>query len=201
MNMRLQFPLTIPFVEELGLELHRFDNGHAEVRVDLGAAHLNSWKVAHGGVLMTMLDVAMAHAARSVAFQGAAARSVAFQGAAARSVAFQGAAARSVAFQGAAARSVAHQGAAARSVHANEAGSGPGLVTIEMKTSFMRPAEGRLAAKATLLHRSATMAFCEGSVFDADQQLCAHATATFKYLRKLPTKGGAAKTLQRTDES
>ncbi len=161
MNMRLQFPLTIPFVEELGLELHRFDNGHAEVQVDLGAAHLNSWAVAHGGVLMTMLDVAMAHAARSVAYHGDA----------------------------------------ARSVHAQEPGSGPGLVTIEMKTSFMRPAEGRLAAKATLLHRSATMAFCEGSVFDADQQLCAHATATFKYLRKLPTKGGAAKTLQRTESS
>jgi len=149
MATRLQFPLTIPFVEELGLELHRFENGHAEVQVDLEAAHLNSWEVAHGGVLMTMLDVAMAHAARSV--------------------------------------------------HAKEPGHGPGLVTIEMKTSFMRPAEGRLTAKATLLHRSTTMAFCEGSVFDDDHQLCAHATATFKYLRKLPTKGRAAKVLQRKD--
>ena len=88
---------------------------------------------------------------------------------------------------------------AARSVHAKDPGNGPGLVTIEMKTSFMRPAEGRLAAKGTLLHRSATMAFCEGSVFDDDHQLCAHATATFKYLRKLPTKGRAAKVLQRKD--
>jgi acyl-coenzyme A thioesterase PaaI-like protein len=70
-----------------------------------------------------------------------------------------------------------------------------------MKTSFMRPAEGRLTAKATLLHRSTTMAFCEGSVFDDDHQLCAHATATFKYLRKLPTKGRAAKVLQRKDEA
>jgi uncharacterized protein (TIGR00369 family) len=145
----MKFPLHIPFVEELGLELHRFDNGHAEVQVNLEAAHLNSWEVAHGGVLMTMLDVAMAHAARSV--------------------------------------------------HAKEPGHGPGLVTIEMKTSFMRPAEGRLIAKATLLHRSSTMAFCEGSVFDDDRQLCAHATATFKYLRKLPTKGRAAKVLQRKD--
>jgi acyl-coenzyme A thioesterase PaaI-like protein len=65
----------------------------------------------------------------------------------------------------------------------------------------MRPAEGRLTAKATLLHRSTTMAFCEGSVFDDDHQLCAHATATFKYLRKLPTKGRVAKTLQRKDEA
>jgi uncharacterized protein (TIGR00369 family) len=144
----MKFPLVIPFVEELGLELHRCEGGHAEVQVDLETAHLNSWEVAHGGVLMTMLDVAMAHAARSV--------------------------------------------------NAKEPGQGPGLVTVEMKTSFMRPAEGRLVAKATLLHRSSTMAFCEGSVFDEDHHLCAHATGTFKYLRKLPTKRRAAKDLQRS---
>jgi uncharacterized protein (TIGR00369 family) len=138
---RLKFPLHIPFVEELGLELHLFGDGQAEVQVDLEKAHLNSWEVAHGGVLMTMLDVSMAHAARSI--------------------------------------------------HAKEPGHGPGLVTIEMKTSFMRPAEGRLVAKAKLLHRSTTMAFCEG----------AHATGTFKYLRKLPTKGGTTKPLaRRADE-
>lgn len=143
----MKFPLNIPFVEQLGLELHRFDGGHAEVQVDIEAGHLNSWKVAHGGVLMTLLDVAMAHAARSV--------------------------------------------------HASEPDHGAGVVTVEMKTSFMRPAEGRLVAKGTLLHRSTTLAFCEGSVFDADQQLCAHATATFKYLRKLPAQGRAVKPLQR----
>lgn len=144
---RLKFPLHIPFVEELGLELHLFGDGQAEVQVDLEKAHLNSWEVAHGGVLMTMLDVSMAHAARSI--------------------------------------------------HAKEPGHGPGLVTIEMKTSFMRPAEGRLMAKAKLLHRSTTMAFCEGSVYDEDHHLCAHATGTFKYLRKLPTKGGETKPLAR----
>jgi uncharacterized protein (TIGR00369 family) len=147
----MKFPVNIPFVEALGLELHRFDNGHAEVQVDLEAAHLNSWEVAHGGVLMTLLDVAMAHAARSV--------------------------------------------------HAHEPGQGPGVVTIEMKTSFMRAAEGRLVAKATLLHRSATMAFCEGSVLNQDHHLCAHATGTFKYLRKLPLRGRATKALQRRDET
>lgn len=131
----MKFPLHIPFVEELGLELHRCDGGHAEVRVDLETAHLNAWEVAHGGVLMTLLDVAMAHAARSLNPDG------------------------------------------------------PGVVTVEMKTSFMRPAEGRLAAKGALLHRSSTLAFCEGSVFDGEQRLCAHATGTFKYLRKLPVAG------------
>jgi len=143
----LKFPLHIPFVEQLGLELHRFEGGQAELQLDVDTAHLNSWQVAHGGVLMTLLDVAMAHAARSL--------------------------------------------------HAKEPGHGPGVVTVEMKTSFMRPAEGRLVAKGTLLHRSTTMAFCEGSVFDAQQQLCAHATGTFKYLRALPARGRAAKPLQR----
>jgi uncharacterized protein (TIGR00369 family) len=146
----MKFPLHIPFVEQLGFELHRFDDGHAELQLLLEPAHLNSWEVAHGGLLMTMLDVAMAHAARSI--------------------------------------------------HAKEPGHGPGVVTVEMKTSFMRPAEGRLTAKGALLHRSTTMAFCEGSVFDAAQQLCAHATGTFKYLRKLPTPGRSTKPLQHKAE-
>jgi uncharacterized protein (TIGR00369 family) len=147
----LKFPLRIPFVEALGFELHHLDGGHAELRVDLDEAHLNSWEVAHGGVLMTMLDVAMAHAARSI--------------------------------------------------HADQPNFGPGVVTVEMKTSFMRPAEGKLRANARLLHRSSTMAFCEASVVDDDGQLCAHATGTFKYLRKLPAKPRQVKTLRTQQES
>jgi uncharacterized protein (TIGR00369 family) len=147
----MKFPISIPFVEALGFELHHFEGGRAELRVDLEAAHLNSWEVAHGGVLMTMLDVAMAHAARSI--------------------------------------------------HAKEENFGPGVVTVEMKTSFMRPAEGRLRAPAKLLHRSTTMAFCEASVFDDDNHLCAHATGTFKYLRALPTKGRTMKPLRAAKET
>ena len=150
-TQKLQFPLRIPFVEELGLELWAFGDGKAELRVDLADAHLNSWAVAHGGVLMTMLDVAMAHAARSANGQ------------------------------------------------APDLGSG--LATIEMKTSFMRPAEGRLRAVGTLLHKTTTMAFTEGSVFNEGGQLCAHATGTFKYLRALPTTGRHAKPLQRVADS
>ena len=145
---QLKFPLRIPFVEELGLELWGFGDGKAELRVNLEAAHLNSWEVAHGGVLMTMLDVAMAHAARSV------------------------------------------------STHSPM--DAPGVATIEMKTSFMRPGEGQLRALGKLLHRTTTMAFTEGSVFNEAGQLCAHATATFKYLRALPTTGRHAKPLQRS---
>ncbi|MBX3602094.1 MAG: PaaI family thioesterase [Rubrivivax sp.] len=147
MSGRLHFPLRIPFVEQLGLELWGFGDGKAELRVDLAEVHLNSWQVAHGGVLMTMLDVAMAHAARS------------------------------------------H--------HSHDPAQGPGVATIEMKTTFMRPAEGRLRALGALLHRTTTLAFCEGSVLDDGGRLCAHGTATFKYLRALPTQGRHAKALQR----
>ena len=40
------------------------------------------------------------------------------------------------------------------------------------------------------------LAFCEASVFDHDGRLCAHATGTFKYLRKLPTEGRKLKALR-----
>jgi uncharacterized protein (TIGR00369 family) len=136
MSSRIAFPIRIPFVEELGLELHGFGDGKAELRVDLADAHLNSWEVAHGGVLMTMLDVAMAHAARSV--------------------------------------------------HQHDPARARGVATIEMKTTFLRPAQGQLRALGKLLHRTPTMAFCEASVFDDAGHLCAHATGTFKYLRGLP---------------
>jgi uncharacterized protein (TIGR00369 family) len=96
---------------------------------------LNSWAVAHGGVLMTLLDVAMAHAARSV--------------------------------------------------RDDTDHSAPGIVTIEMKTSFMRPATGRLMATGRLLHGTRNMAFCDGDVRDESGSLCAHASATFKFLRAL----------------
>ena len=137
----LGFPYRIPFVEELGLELWAFGDGQAELRVDLAHAHLNSLDVAHGGVLMTMLDVAMAQAARSaVSLQPA---------------------------------------------------QGAGVVTIEMKTSFMRPAQGRLRALGQVMHRTSSMAFTEGRVFDEAGRLCAHGTGTFKYLRERPLRPAA----------
>ena len=64
-------PLTafrndIPFVKDLGIEFISAENGHAVLALDLTTRHLNSWKVAHGGVLMTLLDVAMAVAGRTL---------------------------------------------------------------------------------------------------------------------------------------
>jgi uncharacterized protein (TIGR00369 family) len=131
----LPFALDIPFVQALGMQLWRFDSGIAEISLDVRPEMQNSWHVAHGGVVMTLLDVVMAHAARSVRDAG-------------------------------------------------EHGT-PGIVTLEMKTSFMRPATGRLVAWGRLLHGTKGTAFCEGSVRDGGGALCAHATGTFKFLRKL----------------
>ena len=63
-----------------------------------------------------------------------------------------------------------------------------GVVTIEMKTSFMRPAKvapgQKLVAKGLLQHRTRSMAFTEGRVYDAEGQLCAVSTGTFKYVAR-----------------
>ena len=137
----LEFALDIPFVEALGMQLWRFDSGIAEIGLEVRPEMLNSWQVAHGGVVMTLLDVAMAHAARSVRLGDERAA---------------------------------------------------GIATIEMKTQFMRPAEGRLVATGRLMHGGARLAFCEGSVHDAGGRLCAHATGTFKYTTALRRAGDAS---------
>lgn len=75
-----------------------------------------------------------------------------------------------------------------------------GVVTIEMKTSFMRPASGRLRAVGKVVHRTPTMAFTEARVFDARGQVCSQATGTFKYVRRLPGTGRTLHGLQRSQE-
>jgi acyl-CoA thioesterase len=71
MNPANAFPDNIPFVRDLGVEFVSAENGRAVLALDLTPRHLNSWSVAHGGVLMTLLDVAMAVAGRSLdAFAG-----------------------------------------------------------------------------------------------------------------------------------
>ena len=147
----MEFPRRIPFVDTLGFELHRFEGGEAELSIETREPLHNGWGVMHGGVTMTLLDVAMAHAARSPGQKGAPPDQETV-----------------------------------------------GVVTIEMKTSFMRPGQGRLVAKGRLLKRTPSMAFCEGSVFDAQGELVAHATGTFKYLKGLPAGG---KKIQRPDAS
>ena len=64
-----------------------------------------------------------------------------------------------------------------------------GVVTVEMKTTFMRPGLGRLVATGRRLHRTVSLAFCEASLTGGDGELVAHATGTFKYLKGLPAGG------------
>ena len=64
MNSMSSFHTHIPFVELLGMELLKFEDGEAEIALTLREELCNSWSVAHGGVTMTLLDVVMAHAAR-----------------------------------------------------------------------------------------------------------------------------------------
>ena len=131
-NFGLGFGVAIPFVNHLGFELKLFEGGLSEIAYAPKPEHLNSFAVTHGGALMTLLDVTMATAARSVQ-------------------------------------------------------NDMGVVTIEMKTTFMQPARGQLSGKGRLMHRTATMAFAEATVFDEDGRACAHSTGTFKYVRRLPT--------------
>jgi uncharacterized protein (TIGR00369 family) len=70
-----------------------------------------------------------------------------------------------------------------------------GVVTIEMKTTFMQAARGKLAGKGRLMHRTATMAFTEATIYDAEGKPCAHATGTFKYVKRLPTGAKSANSL------
>lgn len=134
------FGVAIPFVHHLGFDLLKFEGGESQIDYLPRPEHLNSFEVTHGGALMTLLDVTMATAARSVQ-------------------------------------------------------QDMGVVTIEMKTTFMQPARGALSGKGRLMHRTATMAFTEATVFDAQGRACAHATGTFKYVKRLATGPKSASNL------
>lgn len=58
--------IDIPFADHLGLELEHYGTGQSRLTVTLKPELLNSWQVAHGGVVMTLLDIALSMAARSM---------------------------------------------------------------------------------------------------------------------------------------
>ncbi len=60
------FPTEIPFLNELGVEFLGMESGRAQIALTLEPRHMNSWQVTHGGVVMTLLDVAMSLAGRSL---------------------------------------------------------------------------------------------------------------------------------------
>jgi len=131
--MSIPFGAVIPFVDHLGFTLEKFEGGESELHYAPAPEHQNSFHVTHGGAVMTLLDVVMATAARSVDVD-------------------------------------------------------MGVVTIEMKTTFMRPAKvlagQKLLGRGLLQHRTRSMAFTEGRIYDSEGQLCAMATGTFKYVAR-----------------
>ncbi|CCD29302.1 putative phenylacetic acid degradation thioesterase [Candidatus Glomeribacter gigasporarum BEG34] len=118
------------FTEALGIQFLRAENGESELMLMLKAHHMNSLGIAHGGVIMSVLDCALVAAASSLSV-----------------------------------------------THAN-------VVTVELKTNFMQPGQGCLHALARVLHKTATLAYCEGEVRNPQKALIAKALGTFKYVRK-----------------
>lgn len=57
--------LNVPFLKLLGVRFLSAEMGKGEILLALKPEHTNTWNVAHGGVLLTLMDVAMAVAARS----------------------------------------------------------------------------------------------------------------------------------------
>jgi len=55
---------TIPFAEHLGIRPVEITETHAVIELRRRPELLNSWGAAHGGVVMTMLDVVMSMAVR-----------------------------------------------------------------------------------------------------------------------------------------
>jgi uncharacterized protein (TIGR00369 family) len=137
--------LESPFIDTLGVELVSAKDGESEVRLPLGQEHLNTWGIAHGGVTMTLLDAALALAARSVA------------------------------------------------------GDGIGVVTVELKVNFMQPGRGELRGVGRVLHRSTTMAYCEGEIRDSEGHFVAKALGTFKYMKRLAIGRDIARQKLRSD--
>jgi uncharacterized protein (TIGR00369 family) len=60
------FNIHVPFVEHLGLRILEKGDGVVRLRLDPRPEFANSWGSMHGGVLMTLLDVALASAGRSL---------------------------------------------------------------------------------------------------------------------------------------
>ena len=60
------FPVEIPFLNHLGVEFLEMEKGRARIALNLQPEHMNSWHVTHGGVTMTLLDVVMSLAGKSL---------------------------------------------------------------------------------------------------------------------------------------
>lgn len=131
----------IPFLDHLGVELVSFGQGRSELAITVRPELCNSMQVAHGGVVMTVLDAALAIAGRAA--------------------------------------------------HTDDYDAPVNTITVEMKTSFIRPGAGRLVVKAECVHKATSLMFCEGEMRDEKGGLVARASGTFKLW--IPRSGSAPK--------
>ena len=60
------FYIHVPFIEHLGIRVLEKGDGVVRLRLDPRPEFANSWGSVHGGALMTLLDVALASAGRSL---------------------------------------------------------------------------------------------------------------------------------------
>ncbi len=130
----------IPFASLLGIHMVEHGGGRTVLEVELVPELMNSQGSAHGGVIMSILDIAMAVAART------------------------------------------------RDPKA------VGVVTVEMKTSFLATGHGKLTARGECIQFGRSVAFCEGEARGADGTLVARASGTFMVRR---ASGGQDDTLPR----
>jgi len=61
-----------------------------------------------------------------------------------------------------------------------------GMATIDMTTSFMSPGNSDLVIEARCLRLGGSIAFCEGEIRNAENELVAKASATFKVIKSRP---------------
>ncbi|WP_336489527.1 PaaI family thioesterase [Methylobacterium nigriterrae] len=61
---RTIFGAKIPFADHCGIEELGVAEGHTRLRLALGPEHTNNLGIAHGGIICTLLDIAMGTAAR-----------------------------------------------------------------------------------------------------------------------------------------
>jgi uncharacterized protein (TIGR00369 family) len=64
LSLSKEYGTPLPFIDHLGVERVESHEGRALLALELKPAFRNSWKAAHGGVIMTLIDSAMSLAAR-----------------------------------------------------------------------------------------------------------------------------------------
>ena len=139
MDVSQAFGRQVPFASLVGIEVIEKENGRAVLMLDVRPELMNSFSVAHGGAVMTLLDIAMALAARTLDEEAI------------------------------------------------------GVITVEMKTTFIGVARGKLTAEGRCLHAGNTVAFCEGKVHGAEGRLVAAATGTFMLRHASDKREGEAR--------